>query len=95
MLGIASIPFFFLTFLDLALIIPALVFGILGLNESKVRNGKGRSQAIAGLACMVVGAIAASIFTVYVLGKVGDCAQYARDGDTSAYHSCVEDHFGS
>lgn len=93
-LGIASIPFFFLTFLDLALIIPALVLGILGLNESKLRNGKGRSQAIAGLVCMVVGAIAATIFTVYVLGKVGDCAQYARDGDTSAYHSCVDDHFG-
>jgi Domain of unknown function (DUF4190) len=93
-LGIASIPFFFLTFFDLALIIPALVFGILGLNESRVRNGKGRSQAITGIVCLAVGAIAATIFTVYVFNQVSDCSHYATDGDSSAYHSCVDDQFG-
>ncbi|WP_375492201.1 hypothetical protein [uncultured Jatrophihabitans sp.] len=92
-LGIASIPLFFLTFLDLALIVPALVFGILGLRESTRRNGKGRGQAIAGLACMVVGAIGATVFAVWVFGRVGDCEHYLRDGDNTGYHQCVNDRF--
>lgn len=92
-LGIASIPLFFLTFLDLALIVPALVFGILGLRESKRRNGRGRGQAIAGLTCLIVGAIGATVFTVWVFTRVGSCEHYLRDGDNTGYHQCVNDRF--
>ena len=90
-LGIVSIPLFFLTWLDLALIVPALVFGILGLQQAKQRAGKGRSQAITGLVCLVVGAIAATIFTVFIVHRANDCQHYREDGDDIGYSQCIRD----
>ena len=92
-LGIASIPFFFLSVLDLALIIPGLVLAIIGLGQAKRRGGKGRSQAIAGIVCVSIGTVAATAYSVYLFSRVGDCVHYARDGDNAAYQQCVHDRF--
>ena len=61
-LGILSIVCFFLTFIDLVLIVPAIVLASLALNDAKSRGGAGRSLAVAGLCCAIVGAVCAIAF---------------------------------
>ena len=40
-----------------------------------------------------MGAIAATVFGVWVFSRVGDCEHYLRDGDRSGYQQCVDDRF--
>lgn len=89
-LGILSIFLFFLTFLDLVLIVPAIVLASLALNDAKQRGGAGRSMAIAGLCCAIAGALAAITFTVWAMPKVAKCAnEYPTNSD--GYRTCVQD----
>jgi hypothetical protein len=90
-LGILSIVFFWLTILDLALIIPAVVFGILGLGDAKVRNSGGRGQAIAGLICAAVAAVLIVIALVVVLHAASKCGGFSHSGDPG-FNKCLRDH---
>lgn len=85
-LGILSIVFCWLTFLDLLLIVPGVVFSLLGLSASKQR-GRGRGQAIAGLACTVVGLVLAVVVTVLAFHLVSKCD--GIDHSSPAYDRCI------
>jgi hypothetical protein len=90
--GILSIFFFWLSLLDIVFVILALVFGVLGLSESR-RHGSGRSMAIAGLVCMGVGAAAAMLWTAALVHAVNQCGGFDNaDTGNSAFEQCVSDH---
>jgi hypothetical protein len=93
-LGILSIVFFWLSVFDLVFIILALVFGLLGLSESRRQGGNGRGLAIAGLVCMGVGAAAAILWTATLFHTVGECGGFdANTTNSSAFEQCVRDNF--
>lgn len=87
-LGILSIVFCVASFLDLFLIIPAIVFGSLALNDAKRSNGSGRGMAITGFVCAVVGAVLAITITVWLYPKVANCANDYEAG-SSQYNTCI------
>lgn len=89
-LGILAIIFFWLTILDLALAIPAIVLGALALrdaNRSPQRLGRGK--AMAGLICGIISVVLviATVAVVYV--RIKPCLKYGLSSD--AYNSCVSD----
>ncbi len=86
-LGILSIVFCFASFFDLVLIIPAIVFGSVALNEAK-RTHAGRSIAIVGLICAILGAGFAIAITVWLYPKVANCANDYQSG-SSEYNTCI------
>ena len=86
-LGILSIVFFWTMFLDLLLIIPAVLFATLGLAEAR-RTNAGRGMARAGIICTAFGTIFALSFTVVVVHRINTCdGRYSRN--TSSYDSCL------
>ena len=90
-LGIASIVMFWTSILDGILVILAVVFGIMGLNEANARRTGGRGMALAGLICAAVGAAAAIAFTVWVVHAVNACGGFASN-NSSGFNHCVQDH---
>lgn len=90
-LGILSIVLCVLSLFDAVPVILALIFGGIALSESRRRpNREGRGMAIAGIACAIVGAILATVFSVWIYGKVKDCTAY--EPGSSAYTQCIHDH---
>jgi hypothetical protein len=90
-LGILSILLCVLSLFDAVFVILALIFGGLALAESRSRpNREGRGMAIAGIACAIAGAILATVFSLWIYGKVKDCTAY--DPGSSAYTQCIHDH---
>lgn len=91
-LGIASIVFFWTSVLDAIPIILALIFGGITLSEARRRPGReGRRLAVAGIACAVVGAILAVIWSVWIYSKVKNCLDY--NTGSSEYSHCVHEQF--
>lgn len=88
-LGIISIVFFWMSFLDAIPILLALIFGSLALSDSK-RTGLGRGQAIAGLVCAVVGAALAIVLTVVIVTRLQPCFDNYSSG-SAAFNKCVQD----
>jgi len=89
-LGILSMVLCVLSFLDVFLIIPAIIFGSLALNDAKRNGGAGRGMAISGLVCAVIGAVLAMMLTVWLAPKVARCANdYPRN--SAAYNTCIRD----
>jgi hypothetical protein len=88
-LGIVSIPLFFLSFLDLGLAIPAIVLGAIGLRDAK-RNPQrgGRGKALAGVICGSIGLLFIIILLVVVISRIAPC--FHSGGGVS--QSCVNDH---
>lgn len=89
-LGILAILFFWLTLLDLALAVPAIVLGALALRDAnRFPERGGRGKAIAGLVCgiMSVVLIIATIAVLYA--RVKPCLKYGLYSDQ--YNSCVQD----
>jgi hypothetical protein len=86
-LGILSIVFCAASFFDLVLIIPAIVLGSIALNEAKHTHA-GRSVAIGGLVCAIIGAAAAIAITVWLYPKVANCANDYQSG-SSEYNTCI------
>jgi hypothetical protein len=87
-LGICSILFFWTTFFDVLLIIPALVFGFMALSEARRAGGGSRGMARAGLICTAVGTVLALAFTIFALHRVNHCTDlYGSSGP--AYDHCV------
>lgn len=89
-LGIISIVFFWLSFFDAIPAVLGLIFGFLGLNESK-RTGSGRGQAIAGIVCAFVGAALAIILTVVIVTRLRPCFDNYNSG-SAEFNSCVRHH---
>lgn len=90
-LGVASIVLCWTSFFDLIPIVLAVVFGVLALNEANRRPSKeGRGLAIGGLVCALIGAILATVLTVVIIGKYGDCI--GKDFGSSAYTQCINEH---
>jgi hypothetical protein len=92
-LGILSIVFFWLTVFDLALIIPAVVFGTLGLSDARTRNAGGRGKAIAGLVCAAVGTAIVVIFTIIVVHAANQCGGLSHSSDPG-FEQCLRDKLG-
>jgi hypothetical protein len=88
-LGIAAILLFWTSILDIVPAVLALVFGILGRNEAK-RHGQGRRLAVAGIACAVVGALLATVFTVVIFQRIKPCLDNYAQGST-AQEDCIRD----
>ena len=65
-LGIASLPLVIISWLDLALIIPAMVMSARALAASK-RGAPGRGQAITGLVCSIVALVIVIVLIVVVV----------------------------
>jgi hypothetical protein len=93
-LGIASIILFWLSVLDAVPVILALVFGLLGLSQSKSRPDRaGRSMAISGLVCCLIGAVLATIFTVKIVHAINDCGGFNSNRSNTVFQQCVRDTF--
>jgi TM2 domain-containing membrane protein YozV len=76
-LGIVSIVFCWTFVFDLLLIVPALIFSLLGLGETR-RGRSGRGMAVAGLWCTIVAGVLCLAFTILlvVVARSIDCSTY-------------------
>jgi hypothetical protein len=86
-LGILSILLSIFAFFDLFLIIPAIVFGSLGLADAR-RGAGGLGMARAGLICTAVGAVLAIVLTVFIVHRVSSCDDQYGSG-SHQYNVCV------
>jgi hypothetical protein len=87
-LGIGSIVFCFLSVLDALLVIPAVILGVLALSDARHGRTGGRAMAQWGIALAVVGAIAATVLTVYIAHRYGSCL-HLKPG-SSEFTQCVQ-----
>ena len=62
-LGILSIVFCWASFVDLLLLVPGLIFSILGLSDARAGRG-GRGLAMSGLICTIAGVVLAIVMTI-------------------------------
>jgi len=92
-LGIVSIVLCWLSLLDVVPVVLALVFGFLGRHDS-VRDPArgGRGMAVAGIACAVVGALLAGLFTAWAIHRLQPCYQHF-DGSSAQYRTCIQQRF--
>jgi hypothetical protein len=88
-LGIVAIVFFWLSILDVIPVVLGLIFGSLGLSESR-RTGSGRGQAIAGIVCAAIGAVLAIVFTVVIWTRISPCRDFPSG--SAEFNSCVRRH---
>jgi hypothetical protein len=88
-LGILSVVFFWLSVLDVVLLIPALICGLLGLTEGR-RTGSGRGMAIAGLVCTALGTCLAAAFTVVIVHAANQCGGF-HEQDQPGFQQCLRD----
>jgi hypothetical protein len=77
--GIVSIPLFFLNWIDIIIGIVGLVLSIVGLNKAKRLGGTGRGMAVAGIVTSAVGILAAVIFLIAVVMAVNEAQSDLRD----------------
>lgn len=90
-LGIASILFFWTSIFDVVPVVLAIVFGSIGVNDAK-RGRTGRSMAVVGIACGVIGALLAITFTVVVYTRIKPCLDEYDQG-SSAQNTCIRSKF--
>lgn len=86
-LGICSVVFCFLTFLDLPVVILGVIFSSLGVKATKEGKGQ-RGLAVAGLALSILGAVLVVSFTVFLLHQINHCEVH-HDQGTRAYNECI------
>jgi hypothetical protein len=89
-LGIASIVLCWLSIFDAVFVILALIFGLIALNETKEGRSRGRGLAVAGLVCMVVGALLATLISIKVFRAVDRCGGLDQ-ADRSSFNQCLKD----
>jgi len=65
-LGIISLPAFFLTIIDIPIALLGIIFGGVGLAKAKKLNGKNKGMAMAGLICGIIGLIACVAYTIFI-----------------------------
>lgn len=89
-LGIGSIVFCWLSILDGILVVLALVFGLIALSEARRDpHRSGHGLAVAGIACAVIGAILATVLSVYLYTRFKDCLDYPTG--SQEYKTCITD----
>lgn len=91
-LGILAIVFCWTSFIDVVFVALGVIFALLGLSESKRIAGGGRGMAIGGLVCALVGALFATLFTVFVYSKIIPCVNDHPPG--AARDHCINQKFG-
>jgi hypothetical protein len=90
-LGILAILFCWTSILDIVLVALGLIFGFLGIGEAR-RTGSGRRMAITGVVCALVGALAATLMTVWYFQRIQPCLDnYAQN--SVAYNQCLHERF--
>jgi hypothetical protein len=90
-LGILAILFCWTSLLDIVLVALGLIFGFLGIGEAR-RTGSGRRMAITGVVCALVGALAATLMTVWYFQRIQPCLDnYAQN--SVAYNQCLHERF--
>jgi hypothetical protein len=91
-LGIASIFFCWLFFLDAALVVPGLIFALIAMSEGRGPGGTGRGMALAGLICSIVGGLLATVATVLLVHAADQCGGL-NNGNTPGFNQCVKSHY--
>lgn len=87
-LGILAIIFFWLTVLDLALAIPAIVLGALAVRDANRHPQRpGHGKALAGLICGIISVVLIIATVAVVYTRLKPCLKYGLSSD--AYNSCV------
>jgi hypothetical protein len=90
-LGIVSIVLCWLSLFDIIPAVLGLIFGILGRNDSLRHPERGgRGMAVAGIACAVVGALLAGLFTAWAVHRFRDC--YDSNASSSQVRTCIQQH---
>jgi hypothetical protein len=92
-LGIVSIVFCWLSFLDGIFVILGLIFALIAMNETKVPGVGGRGMAVAGLVCSIVGAILATVLTIVIVHAANKCGGLSNSNQPG-WNQCVRDHLG-
>jgi hypothetical protein len=90
--GVLSIVLCWLSFFDAIFVVLGLVFGLIALSEAKRPGAGGRSMAISGLVCTVVGAILATVLTVVLVHAINKCGGMNARNDPG-FSDCVRHHF--
>jgi hypothetical protein len=92
-LGILAIVFSWTSVLDVVLIVPAIVLGVIGRNDAaRFPHRGGRGAATSGLVCGLVAVVLAVAMTVYVYRLAKPCLdKYGSNPTSSAYQKCVSD----
>jgi hypothetical protein len=89
-LGICAIVFCWLSFFDAVFVILGLIFSLLALNETRSGARRGRGMAIAGLVCTIVGAVLATIFTVWIVHAANQCGGFSNS-NAPGWEQCIRD----
>jgi hypothetical protein len=90
-LGILAIVFSWTSVLDLVLIVPAIVLGVMARGDAKRDPGRGgRGTATAGLVCGLVAIVLAATLTFVVYERVKPCLD-KYELNSSGYNQCVHD----
>jgi hypothetical protein len=90
-LGVVSLALFWTSFLDALFAVPAIVLGIVCLNDPRLRVTGGRGLAIAGLVCGALGAIAAIAFTALIVHAANKCGGL-DNRNAPGFNECVQRH---
>lgn len=91
-LGVVSIVLFWTAFLDIVLVLAATAFGAVALSDrsgGESRESSGRRLAVAGLVCAAVGAVAAIVWTVYLVHIVSNCGGFNQP-NSPALRACLQ-----
>lgn len=86
-LGILSLGLFFLTALDVPLIVLGIVFSVLGLRAAKRGEGR-RTMALAGLICSLVAVVVVIVSLTYVVAR-GHTCERRFDRGSSEFNNCL------
>lgn len=87
-LGILALLFFWLTVIDLALAIPAIVFGALAIRDAKhFPDRDGRGKGLAGVICGSIALVLIIVMIAVVYVRIEPCLNYGFSSDR--YQSCV------
>ena len=92
-LGIVSIPFAIGSFFDIPVVIVGFILSVVALNRAK-RSGVGATMAKWGIALSLIGAVAATAMSIYVVQTINDCSRTADIG-TSAFEECIQNRTGN
>ncbi len=92
-LGIASVIFFWLSLFDGLFVVLGLVFSLIAMGEAKRPGAGGRGMAVAGLVCSIVGALLATVFTVWAVHVANQCGGIDNK-DSPGWNDCIRNHLG-
>jgi hypothetical protein len=90
-LGICSIVFCWLSLFDAIFVVLGLIFALIAMAEARTPGRGGRGMAVAGLICTIVGAVLATLFTVWIVHAANQCGGFSNS-NVPGWNQCVRDH---